>query len=130
MTPINIIMIIVIIASISVVLKKYVKEYSLLINILTGLVVIVYLISETVPIFNYIKELINLTKIPDKHISILFKSLGLCFVTQFASDSCRDSGEISLASKIEIIGKIAMLTISMPLFEEVTDIALEFVRVK
>ena len=130
MTPINIIMTISIIASISVILKKYVKEYSLLVNILMGLIVIIYLISETVPIFNYIKELINLTRIPDKHISILFKSLGLCFVTQFASDSCKDSGEISLASKIETIGKVAMLTISLPLFKEVTDIALEFMRAK
>lgn len=130
MNSINIIMAISIIASISVILKKYVKEYSLLINILASVIIIIYLISEIVPVFNYIKELVNLAKIPDIHMSILFKSVGICFITQFASDSCKDVGEISLASKIETIGKISMLTISLPLFKEVTKIALDFMGAK
>ena len=130
MDTINIIVMISIIASFSVILKKYAPEYSILINIFLGFAVIIYLISYIAPIFDYIKNLINLAKIPTKYVSVLFKSLGICFISQFASDSCKDAGEISLASKIEFIGKIAMITVSLPLFEEITNIAISFMGAK
>ena len=84
-------------------------------------------ISNFFSIFTQIKDLINLAKMPEKYISILFKCLGICFITQFASDSCNDAKETSLASKIEIIGKFAMMATSMPLFEEITKTALGFI---
>ncbi len=130
MDAINVIVMISIIASFSVILKKYAPEYSILINIFLGFAVIIYLISYITPIFEYIKNLINLAKVPNKYVSVLFKSLGICFISQFASDSCKDAGETSLASKIEFIGKIAMVTVSLPLFEEITSTAINFMGAK
>lgn len=127
MNSINLIIIISIIASISVIMKKYALEYSFFINIALGFIILSYLITYITPILNQIKNLVNLAKISDKYLYILFKSLGICFLTQFASDSCKDSGETSLASKIEMIGKISMITIALPLFNEITETALEFI---
>ena len=124
MNVLSIIMIISIIALISTILKKYALEYSMIINIVLSLALIVYLISNFMPIFDQIKYLINLSRIPEKYTTILFKCLGICFITQFASDSCKDAKETSLASKIETIGKFAMMATSIPLFEEITSTAL------
>ncbi len=113
-----------VIACISIILKKYAKEYSLLVNIFLGIIVIFYLSSRLMPIFRQIESLINLAKVPEKYVSILFKSLGICFASQFAADCCRDVGENSLASKIETIGKVSILATSVPLFEEIIKTAL------
>ena len=126
MKAVSIIIVISVVASFSVILKKYAKEYSLAVNIFVGFAVIAYLISNFVPVFNEIKNFMNLAKIPGKYSSVLFKSLGICFVTQFASDSCKDAGEISLASKVETIGKFAIVSIALPLFDEITGLALKF----
>lgn len=126
MKAISIIIVISVVASFSVILKKYAKEYSLAVNILVGFAVIAYLVSNFVPVFNEIKNFMNLAKIPGKYSSVLFKSLGICFVTQFASDSCKDAGEISLASKVETVGKFAIVSIALPLFDEITALALKF----
>ena len=126
MKAISIIVVISVVASFSVILKKYAKEYSLAVNILVGFVVIAYLVSNFVPVFNEIKNFMNLAKIPGKYSSVLFKSLGISFVTQFASDSCKDAGEISLASKVETVGKFAIVSIALPLFDEITCLALKF----
>ena len=40
---------------------------------------------------------------------ILFKTLGICFLAQFAADSCRDAGESALASKVELAGRSPFL---------------------
>ncbi len=126
MKAVSIIIVISVVASFSVILKKYAKEYSLAVNIFVGFAVIAYLISNFVPVFNEIKNFMNLAKIPGKYSSVLFKSLGICFVTQFASDSCKDAGEISLASKVETVGKFAIVSIALPLFDEITGLALKF----
>ena len=55
---------------------------------------------------------------------ILFKTLGICFLAQFAADSCRDAGESALASKVELAGKISILVLSLPLFEDIAQTAL------
>lgn len=130
MTSIQVIISISLIASLSLILKKYACEYSLVINIALSLIVIAYLISNILPIFNHIKSLINVACIPEKYISMLFKSLGICFLTQFASDSCKDAGEISLSSKIEMIGKMAVITTALPLFDELTQTALGLLGAK
>ena len=127
MNALNVILILFILALISTILKKYALEYSLLMNIGLSLVLIVYLTSNFLSVFEQIKNLIYLAKIPEKYISVLFKCLGICFITQFAADSCKDAKEISLASKIETVGKFAMMAASMPLFEDITKTALEFI---
>ncbi len=124
MKPLYIITVITFIGAFSLMLKKYAREYSLLINISMSILIIIYLTSSIIPIFNYIKSLISAANIPDKYVSLLFKSLGICFITQFASDSCRDAGESSLASKIEIVGKVSIVTASLPLLDEISQTTL------
>ena len=82
---------------------------------------------EFLPAVNQIKNLLYNTKISHDYIIILFKSLGICFITQFASDSCSDAGEESLSSKVELAGKVAIIITALPLFEKVTNIALNLI---
>ena len=127
MNIISIIGTILIVAIMSVTLKKYVPEYSIMINILIGAIILIVIISEFIPAINEIKDLLAATKLPKEYGVILFKSLGICFVTQFASDSCKDAGESSLASKVELSGKIAILITALPLFQKITDVALSLI---
>ncbi len=129
MNLLNLIVIICVVSVISLLLKKCAPEYSLLLNIIISIIVCLYLFPNIINIINQIKNLINISNISDKYILILFKTLGICFIVQFASDTCTDSGEISLASKIEIIGKIIILTISMPLFNEIAQTAINLTGV-
>ena len=118
---------IIIIAVISVVLRKYVPEYSMMINIAASIIVLSVILYEFLPAVNQIKNLLYNTKISHDYIIILFKSLGICFITQFASDSCSDAGEGSLSSKVELAGKVAIIITALPLFEKVTNIALNLI---
>ncbi len=117
-------------AVISVTLKKYVPEYSIILNISAGLIIAAVLLSNFLPVINQVKNLFSHTKIPGEYGIILFKSLGICFIAQFVSDSCKDANENALASKVEFAGKIGIVTAALPLFEKVTQTALEFMGVK
>ena len=61
--------------------------------------------------------------ISDTYVSIVFKALGVCLLTQLAADACRDAGETGLAAKAELTGKFALLTLALPLFRKVGELA-------
>ncbi len=113
-------------AIVSIMLKKYIPEYAVILNIATGLIIAAVLISSFLPIVEQIKSLFSHTKIPSEYGTILFKSLGICFVAQFVSDSCKDAGETALASKVEFAGKIGIAAAALPLFTKITETALGF----
>ena len=56
-------------------------------------------------------------------VGVVFRCLGVCILTELASQSCRDSGEGAIAAKVELAGKIALLLMSLPLFLRLLDVS-------
>ena len=40
-------------------------------------------------------------------------------MTQLAADTCRDAGDSALAGKAELTGRILLLLLAVPLYEEI-----------
>ena len=117
--------IILIIAVISITIKKYLPEYSMLINIASGIIILSLILTTLIPIINKINNLLESLCISKEYGIILFKCMGICLIAQFASDACRDAGETSLASKVELAGKVSIVTVAFPLFEKVFQTAIK-----
>lgn len=115
----------VIAAAFSILLKKKHPEYAMVLSLAAGIWMMAVLIGEAVPLFQWIGELVDSTGMGTDYTKILFKALGICFITQIACDSCKDLGETAIAAKLETAGKIAVLLISLPLFQRVLDIVKE-----
>lgn len=86
------------------------------------------IISGLTSVTAHIKELFNATGLPAEYVMILFKAIGICLLTEIASDTCRDAGETALATKTEIAGKVLVLTASLPLFDEIITTALGLIK--
>ncbi len=122
MNLIGLIIVAMLAAMLSVMIKKYNPEYSILISIIAGVFILSSILSEVAPSIQKIKDLIATSGVSYEHAKILFKALGICFLAQFASDSCNDAGETALAAKIEMAGKILIIGLALPLFEQVIKI--------
>ena len=109
-------------------LKKYVPEYALVISILVGIILIFFIVNNIVPVIYKVKDIINISNLPQEYCLIIFKTLGICFLTQFVSDLCHDAGESAMSSRVELIGKLSIIMISLPLFEEIIRITLDLIK--
>ena len=67
------------------------------------------------PVTGQLGVMISLTGIGDVYIKIIMKIIGITFITQLISDVCRDNGFNAAASQLEIMCKIAVATISIPI---------------
>ncbi len=57
--------------------------------------------------------------------SILLKALGVAFLAQICSDICRDCGENSAAAGVELVAKLEILLLCLPMLEKVLGTARE-----
>lgn len=111
-----------------VLLKQYKKEYALLAGIAAGIVILLLIFTKAQPVFSAINGLSSRAGIKTEYLEILLKALGICFVTQFAVDVCKDAGEQGMASKVELAGKFAVLLIALPLFTQVANLAVGLIN--
>lgn len=111
----------------SLFLKQYKPEYAL-ISALAGCVIIaVYLTGCFKDINQELQGILKLGEIDDGVLKITFKSLGICYITSFASSYCKDFGYSSIALKIELCGRMAIVVLTLPLIQKIVGIALELV---
>ena len=95
---------------IAVLLRQYKPEYAVFVSLAVGILIIGMLCSQLLPIFDELKEMLSKASLSLEYIGILVKSLGVCYLTQLASDACRDAGETAISSKLELAGKITVLS--------------------
>lgn len=112
---------------IAVLLRQYKPEYAVFVSLAVGILVIGMLCSQLLPIFDELKTM--LSNLSLEYIAILIKSLGVCYLTQLASDACRDAGEIAISSKLELAGKITVLSLGLPLFGKLLEIVKQLIAI-
>lgn len=110
-------------AVVAAMLRRYHQEYAVLISIAAGIVILTAILANIAPAVRQINTLLSSAGIPTDYAVILLKTLGICFLAQFAADSCRDAGESALASKMELAGKITIVILALPLFEKIAQTA-------
>ena len=109
-------------------LRQYKPEYALVVTAAASGVVLVYLLSYIFPVAEEIRTVLQNTGVNNEHFTAVFKAIGICYTAQFAGDICRDFGQTSLAGKVELAGKVAILALSLPMIREILQIALQLIE--
>lgn len=112
----------------SIIVRHYRAEYSVFI-VLGAAVVIWMMLSDSLDrALDSMRIMLDGTGIDSGYVSIVFKTLGICILTQIASDLCRDCGESALATKTEFAGKIVILSVAMPMITSIAQISVELIN--
>jgi stage III sporulation protein AD len=111
-------------AVLSVLLRQYRPEFSVLVGLGAGVIILLFVIVKAQPAFQELTSLFDRARVSSSYAGILLKALGICFVTQLACDACNDAGETAISSKIELAGKFAVLLVALPLFEQIAKLAI------
>lgn len=108
-------------AVLAVILKQHRTEYALVLSVSAGVILLVFAMRYVSQLTDFTRSVSSALSLPNDFLPVLFKVLGIAYLAQFASDACRDAGENGLASKVELIGKAAMLAAALPVLEGLLD---------
>ena len=98
----------------SFLIKKEAPAFVSVMALLTGSVILIYMLRNFSVIAGYINVLTKSVNIEKGYIKIIMKITGLSIATQFISDVCKDNGFNAVASQLEIMCRISIAVISMP----------------
>ena len=80
-------------------------------------------LSLVLPLISFLKELEALGG--EEYLTVMLKSLGIAIVTSLTSEICRDSGEASVASRVELFGKCEIIILALPILKSLIKLMSE-----
>lgn len=108
-------------AILAVVVRQFQKEYSVFVLLAVCLFFVFYLTSNVSLIIDFAQNLGEKIHISGTYIRILFKLLAIAYICQIASNICQDLGYQSVSFQIELIGKLSILTLSIPIINSLLE---------
>ena len=111
-----------------VILQKTNPEFSMAVALITGILIFLFVLSSFTPILKTLEYWMNEFHLNNVYFMTVIKTLGVCYLTQLASDTCKDAGYVSVASKVELAGKVTILLLALPLFENLLSLTQELIR--
>ena len=109
-----------------VLLKQYKSEYAISASVIAGATLLLFAISKVGAVVALLDNLVDTVGINKEFFKILLKITGIAYLVEFASNMCKDAGESAISSKIELAGKILIVTMSIPiistLIETITEV--------
>lgn len=98
------------------------KEISVTLSIAAVAICALVIIGSVSDVISGLNSIFKVIGLDTAYLSVSFKALGICYVCELSSSSCRDCGESALASIIDISGKVAISLLCLPLLEKLMDV--------
>ncbi|MBQ6685210.1 MAG: stage III sporulation protein AD [Firmicutes bacterium] len=105
----------------SLILRQYNKEMAMMISIVSSILMMLFLLDHIRSFLEMIASYLNRIQGGNLYISILIKILLTAYTADLTAQLCRDAGETSIASKIELAGKIIICLIASPVIVSVLE---------
>lgn len=105
-----------------VLVKNYKPEFGMLTALGCSLLILYFMIDSLKFAFAYIANLYSNLETGKVYFPIIIKVLAIAYITEFTSQLCKDAGESSIASKVELGGKIIIFCVAIPVFTSILNL--------
>lgn len=101
------------------------EEFALLISILSGIAIFSMIFNKLKYVIETLNQLVRSTNLEFVYFSIILKIIGIAYLVEFGAQVSRDAGEESIASKIELGGKVIVMVLAMPILLTLMDLIMK-----
>ena len=112
---------------ISVIMKQYKPEFAIYVSIVAGILIIFLVLDKITGIVTLLTNLSKKTGMNAEYLSILLKITGIAILTEFAVSICKDAGEAAIASKVDLGGKIIVISMSIPIISALLELIIRII---
>lgn len=112
----------------SIIIRKERPELAVVTAIVTGVILTGYVLGTLGQVIEMIEEIITVSGVDIKYFTVLIKIIAVAYICEITSELCRDSGENSIAVKVEMVGKIFIMFMSMPLIKNFLEVCINAVN--
>lgn len=105
-----------------IILKNYRPEMALVLSIITGIGIMLYAISKMSSVINVLNDLVSKSGVNTDFLLIIIKVIGIAYIVEFGKNVCIDAGQSSIATKLEMAGKVVIVVLTIPLVSSLVNV--------
>ena len=107
------------------VIKPVKGDFAIIISIVGGMIILFYTIKYLASVFDIFDNIFKISGINSSLYTIIFKIIGIGYLTELTASICNDTGNSSLGDKVLLSGKIIILVMALPIVTSILDIIME-----
>lgn len=112
-------------AVLSITVKNVKPELAVFVGLAAGIMIFMGVIGRLSDVVQLLTELTKSAAISNAYIQVILKIIGIAYIAEFGMQLCKDANEAVIASKIELAGKVLIMTVSVPIILGVLDMVTE-----
>lgn len=97
------------------VLKEQKPMFAFLLTAATGVLIFLFLIGKIGTVLTTLERIAQSSGMEMIYLKTVFKIIGISYIAEFGAQVVRDAGQESIASKIELAGKILIMVLAVPI---------------
>lgn len=101
------------------VLKEQNKVVATMISIAAGVILMIYIVTNIDAVEELLNNISAISKVESKYLSLVLKISGITYLIEFSKNLCADAGESAIGTKLEMAGKVMIVTLTLPVLTEV-----------
>ena len=104
-----------------VILKQYRPEFAMYVSLIAGVLIFALIATRLSGIIDVLKGIANKATINSEFLVLLIKITGIAILTEFAVSICKDTGESAIAHKVDLGGKVIIMSMSIPIMASLLE---------
>ncbi|MFG6148556.1 stage III sporulation protein AD [Halobacillus sp. B23F22_1] len=110
-----------------ILLKEHKSSIAFLLLLFTVILIFIAVIDHVKYIFSLLQYMAEKAQVESIYFKTILKIIGIAYITEFGSQLIRDAGLNSLASKVELAGKLFILMLAIPIITALIETILDFI---
>ncbi len=103
-------------------------EIALLLGMAASAVILTALLGSAGAVTEQVQRFMTAAGVEKRYLLILLKSVGICLVTEFAVNTCKDAGSAALAGNVSLAGKLMATVTALPLYTDIMNTVLGLMK--
>ena len=104
------------------VMKTVNKEITIYIILATVIILFLSIIDKLWEAFRFLEGIYDNVTYGRSFFPVIIKVLAVAYITDFTAQLCRDSGENAIGSKVELVGKVMIFYLAMPVLSAILEL--------
>lgn len=99
-----------------IMIKPLKQEYAVMLSIAACILIFFLVLSRLTVILDSLSQITGAIGLKGTYMGLMLKIIGIAYIGEFASNLCKDSGYQAISGQIEMVGKITIISMSLPVF--------------
>ncbi|PLT35249.1 stage III sporulation protein AD [Bacillus sp. V5-8f] len=111
----------------ALIIKEQKPNFAFLLVVFTGCTIFLYLADKIYEIIQMLEKIAVNANVNMVYLETILKIIGIAYIAEFAAQITKDAGQGSIASKIELGGKILILAMAIPILTVIIETIIKLI---